>query len=672
MSSPAGPSGDGLLSPQERETLEAVCGALLPALAPEAGDDPRLFALDAASLGVAAALEGAVGELGAGQRADFRRLLGLLAQPAFILLLAGQARPFARLAPERRERALSAMATSRLEPLRTGFQVLKRLATFLFYGLCPGGADNPTWDPIGYARSTNPPTAAPRLALTPIAAPGTLEADVCVIGSGAGGGVVAAELAAAGKRVVVLEAGGGLQAGDFDQTELPATRALFLDRGMAGTRDLAMVILAGATLGGGTTVNWQTSLPLPDVVRDEWAERSGCAFFAEESFGRSLAAVMERLGAGTEESWVNANNARLREGCQALGYHWQVLARNARGCDARQCGYCMFGCRLGGKQSSAVTYLHDAQRLGDARIVTGCSARRVLWQNGRVQGVEAFATTPAGEEVAVEVRAPIVVVAAGSLRSPALLLRSGLALPALGRHLYLHPATSVAGTYAERIEPWNGPPQSILSDEFAPGKGGYGFRLETAPAHPGLLALATPWCGARDHRREMQASARKCTIIVLVRDKNTGRVRLGRDGTPVVDYRPGRLERQLIRDGIAAASRVHLAAGAEELLALNHQRLGLRANGRSDVAIAQYFQEVARSRFHRNWSTLFSAHQMGTCRMGSDPKTAVCDAQGEVFGVRGLYIADASAFPISSGVNPMVTIMALAHHTAQGIKEAGS
>jgi hypothetical protein len=658
----------GLLSEEERRTLQSVCETLLPALRPEAGDAPDLFALAASSLDVAAEVERVAGELRGDQQADFRRLLRLLGQPACMLLLAGRARAFPGLPPSRRERALLAMATSPWEPLRTGFQVLKRLATFLFYSVCPAGGDNPTWAAIGYPRSPNPPPEAARLQLLSIGAAAKLEADVCVIGSGAGGGVAAAELAAAGKRVLVLEAGSGRQAPDFDQSEAAGMSTLFLDRGVAATSDLGVAILAGATLGGGTTVNWQTSLALPDAVRDEWAGRSGCSFFAEESFSRSLAAVSQRLGVGTAESTVNANNAALQRGCEALGYRWLRLARNSRGCDPSQCGYCTFGCRHGGKQTSATTYLYDAQRLGDTRIVTGCRAQRVLWSRGQVEGVEALARTAAGTEVPVRIRAPLVVVAAGGIHSPALLVRSGLDLPALGRHLHLHPSSGVGGTFDSRIEPWSGPPQTVLCDEFAGGAAGYGFRLETAPAHPGLLAMATPWCGARDHRREMQASARKCTLIVLVRDRTAGRVLVGRDGMPVVDYRPGRHECSLLRQGVAAASRVLLAAGARDLLALNHRRLGLRRADGRPAALDAYFAEVARSRFGRNWSTLFSAHQMGTCRMGRDRRSAVCDARGEVFGVRGLFIADASAFPASSGVNPMITIMALAHHTAQGIK----
>jgi choline dehydrogenase-like flavoprotein len=660
------------LSAAERQTLESVCETLLPALLPQPGDDPRLFALSAAALGLGDEVERAVATLGADEQRDFRRLLALLGQPAAMLLLGGRARPFTRLPPAVRERALLAMATSRSELLRTGFQALKRLATFLFYSACPGGAANPSWQAIGYVPSANPPPAARSLRLTAITAPTTLAADVCVIGSGAGGGVVAAELAAAGRRVVVLEAGPGQQAPDFDQRELAAMRTLFLDRGMAASRDLGIAILAGATLGGGTTVNWQTSLATPDGVRDEWAARSGCSFFTGESFSASLAAVAGRLGVGTLESAVNANNAALRRGCAALGYRWQLVGRNARGCDPSQCGFCIFGCRHGGKQTTANTFLNDAQDRGEAMIIAGCRAERVRRQGGKVVGVDATASGDGGQTFAVQVGAPIVVAAAGGIHSPALLLRSGVELPALGHHLYLHPATSVAGTYEGRIEPWSGPPQSILCDQFAGGGddgGGYGFRLETAPSHPGLLAMATPWCGAADHRREMQTSAHKAAIIVLVRDRRGGRVRLGRDGRPVVDYRPGRAEQQLLRQGIATAARIHLAAGARELLALNHRRLGLRrAPELAPAEIEAFLARARRSRVDRNWSTLWSAHQMGTCRMGSDPRQAVCDADGEVFGWRGLFVADASAFPASSGVNPMLTIMALAHHTAQRIK----
>ncbi|MGI9180172.1 MAG: GMC family oxidoreductase N-terminal domain-containing protein [Longimicrobiaceae bacterium] len=660
-----------LLTPAERRALQAVCEALLPALAPEEeeGDDPRLFGLDAAALGVAEAMEQAIATLGARQQSQFRLLLRLLERPPMMGLLIRRASRFSALPQEERERALLAMATSRLPPLRAGFQGLKRLATFLFYSLLDESGGNPSWEAIGYTPSANPPAREPLLALTRITAPATLECDVCVIGSGAGGGVAAGELARAGMRVIVLEAGSGQQAPDFDQRELLGMQHLYLDKGLTATRDLGVTILAGGALGGGTTINWQTSLRTPDTVRDEWAELSGCAHFREESFTASLDAVTERLGVGTEASVVNANNAVIRRGCEALGYRWRVLPRNARGCDPEQCGYCIYGCRRGGKQSTAVTYLHDAQQFGDTTIIPDCHAERVLLANGRVTGVEAVATDPAtGSRHRVRVHAPTVVVAAGALRSPALLLRSGLGLPALGRNLFLHPTAGVGGRYAERIEQWHGPPHSIMCDEFAGLTGNFGFRLEAAPAHPGMLALVLPWRGARDHRRKMQVVARLGSIIALTRDRVGGRVRVARDGQPLIDYRPGAQEREHLRRGIAAAVRVHLAAGAEEVLTLHSREYRLtRASAGSSAQVDAFCDSLLRCAVDRNRAALFSAHQMGTCRMGRDARSAVCDPEGEVFGVRGLFIADASAFPSSSGVNPMITVMALAHHTAQRI-----
>ena len=263
--------------------------------------------------------------------------------------------------------------------------------------------------------------------------------------------------------------------------------------GLSTSHDGGVTILAGATLGGGTTVNWQTSLRLPDGIRDEWAARSGCSLFVEPAFGESFAAIEARLNVGTAESIVNRQNAVLRDGSAALGWRWSAIARNARECDPERCGFCIFGCPRGAKQSTAVTFLVDAQR-GDTRIVPRCRAEQIIMHGGRVVGVGATAFDAAtGRRHPVRVRAPLVVAAAGALGSAALLLRSGIRHAQLGRNLYLHPTTAIAGEYREPVRAWHGPPQTILCDEFVALDRQYGFRIEPAPAHPGLLALGTPW-----------------------------------------------------------------------------------------------------------------------------------------------------------------------------------
>ncbi|HKN66665.1 MAG TPA: GMC family oxidoreductase [Gemmatimonadaceae bacterium] len=664
-----------LLSPDERTTLLWVCGALFPRLEAAAGDDAELFTADAISLGVPGAMEEALSAVPQEQVQDFRLLLRALDHPLFVLGIIGKAKSFRSLRAEDRERALLAMSTSSVPLARKGFQAVKRLASFLFYSLMDERRSNPTWRGIGYAPM---PTTAARdaaLTLTTIDAPVQLEADACIIGSGAGGGVVAAELARAGLRVIVLEQGPADQAPQFDQREIVGMQRLYLDRATSSSRDLGVAILAGSCIGGGTTVNWQTSLRLPEPIRHEWASAAGLSMFADERLARAMDAVCDRIGVGTGESAINANNEALRRGCTSLGWRWAHTARNAKGCDATQCGWCVFGCRHGGKQSTAVTYLADAQRTGNVTIVSNCRVTRVLHERGRVNGVRAVARdahSSMGTEFKVVVRSPIVVAAAGSIETPALLLRSGVRHPALGRNLYLHPTSAVAGVYPDTIRTWEGPPQTVMSDEHATLDGNYGFRLEMAPGHPGLLALALPWHGARAHRAHMQRAGRVAATIALTRDSSSGRVRVRREGRAAIEYRPGPRELSHLKQGIVAAVRAHIAAGAEEVVTLHSRQHTLDVRRATAGTIEDFCRRITTSPLDRNWSTLFSAHQMGTCRMGSDAQNAVCDERGAVRGIGGLYVADASLFPASSGVNPMVTIMALAKLVGESIGAAES
>jgi len=661
-----------MLSSEERATLAALCETLLPSLEPGQGDDASLYPASAASRGVAMRVEETLSVLGEGERSRFRLFLRLLNQPLFIALQSGRFVRFASLPVAEAERVLKSLATSRLPDLRSGFQAIRRLATFHYFSAAEGMSPDPVWRAIGYEPSRNPPAAPRPVRLTRITSDTRIDCDACVIGSGAGGSVAAAQLAAAGLRVVVLEAGSDWQSEDFDQREGPGTLELYLDRGTTATRDLSLGILAGAAVGGGTAVNWQTSLRTPDGVRAEWAEKSGCSHFAEESFTRSLDSVWERLSVGTAESIVNPNNAALRDGCTALGYDWATTARNSIGCDTSQCGYCVYGCRHGGKQSGGVTWLHDAQASGNTTVTARCRAERVTIAGGRVRGVEATATDSAGRRYAVTVDARIVVAACGSLHTPALLFRSGVGLPQLGRNLHLHPTTAVGAVFENRIAAWEGPPQTIVCNEFAGLENGYGFRIETAPAHPGLLALAVPWVGGRAHRDQMARAAQKAMLIVLVRDRSTGTVTVDRAGRPVVEYRPGDSEKSLLREGMARTARILHAAGASGVQTLHTIPISMgeaARDGRRMTDIDSMCAEIARSKVGENHLALFSAHQMGTCRMGRDATSAVCDERGEVFGVRGLFVADASAFPGSSGVNPMITIMALAHHISTRIAE---
>lgn len=664
----------GWLTPEEFSILEAACDTLLPSLEPSQGSSEVVAAYyrrSARNLNVAQLVAETLALENEDEQKRFRQLLGLMAGPMGGLLLIGSPRSFKSLSQEKREKYLTAMASSPLGQLRQGYHTIKRLAGFVYFAAPDATGVNPNWEALDYT----PPAPQPGHATQPISplkitGDTTLEADVVVIGSGAGGGLVAGELAMAGKSVVVLEKGGYNNEANFTLQEAQATPELYLKRGTLTTKDLGLVVLAGSTLGGGTTVNWMTSFRTPQEILEEWARDSGIDDLTGAGLQASFEAVEKRINVNTENSAHNKQNQLLVNGCEALGYHAGVLRRNAIGCEQR-CGTCGFGCRYGCKQSTMKTYLQDAYDRG-ARIIVRCSADKVLIENGKAIGVKATATdVETGKTYSVTVRAKAVIVAAGSIHSPAILLRSGLENPHVGRHLKLHPTTTVAGIYLEKVFSWRGVMQSAYSNEFAYLDGNYGYKLEVPPAHPGIIGMATPWFSPREYREQMLQTANVATFIILTRDKGEGSVTLDRFGEPVIDYVVSVYDRQHLKHGLRHAARAHFAAGANAVITLQNKRTRLDRPAGGEVSEQQYREYdrlVERHGMAPNRIMMFTAHQMGTCRMGADPQNAVVDGNHEVYGVKGLFVCDGSVFPGSSGVNPMLSIMGLVHRASQYIK----
>ena len=588
----------------------------------------------------------------AADRAELELLLRLFESRVVNLFIARIPRPFTAMTPTQRERYLRGWATSPLPPRRKAFQALKRLVTVTHY-TTPGAART-----IGYPGPLGPPPPAPK-PIRPLAIAGdtTLTCDVVVVGSGAGGAVVAAELAARGKDVVVLEKGGYHNEADFTQQEGDGLERLYDAGGLLATRDLSLVMLQGATLGGGTVVNYTTSFATPAAVRHEWAREHGLPHFTGSEFTQSLDAVARRIGVNTDHAAPSGRDRVLIRGLERLGWHHGLLPRNVRGCTQDDaCGYCGYGCRTGAKQSTLVTFLPDAVARG-ARIVVDCDVRRVVIAAGQATGVEARV-----QGHALTVRAAAVVVACGSIHSPALLLRSGVSLPALGRFLALHPATAVFGAMDEAVRPWTGTLQAHYSDQFADLDRGYGFKFETAPVHPSLLALAAPWESAAQYGDRMGRLAHTALCGILLRDRFGGRVRVDRDGCPVVDYRVSRYDAVHLRRALAGAAELLEAAGAREIWAPLARWISYEPQGAH--AREEWLARVDAAGWGANQLLLVTFHQMASCRMGSSARTSVVDSEHRVWGVRGLYVADASVFPTASGVNPMLTIMGLAHRAA--------
>lgn len=588
--------------------------------------------------------------------ADLRLFLGTIENPVVNLALAGVPLPFSRLDHARRERYLIAWGDSAVPLRRKAFQAVRRASLFFAYGAVDAGAGR-LWERIGYERPELLPLPADPTVVTSRATREgeTIEADACVIGSGPGGSVAAAELARAGRRVVVLEQGAAWTESQFEGQEASSYGRLMWERGLGTTDDLGVTILAGGAVGGGSVVGWSTSLRLPDRERAEWTRLGVDGLDGE--IDACYDAVEERLDVDTDESPLNPQNSVLARGCEALGLPWQVIPRNTKGCG--DCGHCGLGCRLGAKRSTPRTFLRDALAAG-AEIVTRCHADRIVLEGGRAVAVAAT-VRDGGAPHRITVRAPLIVLSGGALGTPAVLLRSGLGGPETGKGLHIHPVPGIVGIYPERIRIWSGVPQSVMSDAFADIEGGHGFRLEVPSVLPGILAAALPWRSAADHRRWMERLDHAAAIIPIVRDREGGSVTIDRRGAPVVRYTLRGLTARLVQRAIVETARVHLAAGATEVMAVFTRPVLATPGG----DLAAFEQEVLSRGTSPNRIALFTAHQMGTARMGATTRDSVADPDGAVRGVRGVWVADASVFPSAAGVNPTLTIMALAMRSAR-------
>jgi choline dehydrogenase-like flavoprotein len=651
-----------VLSERDRGILKAVCDTVVPAI--ERDRDPDgLWGRSASDLGVDQGAAQLIEEI-----PDPELRAGMV---QLLQALGGQG--LGRTSQLSGEQILRNTALSGPEAA-AGVAALINMTLFLHYGAVdPRTGQNPNWKTFGYPGPISSPPEVPKPLRIhrPSGSEESIEADVCIVGSGSGGAVVAATLAGRGLEVVVLEAAGYFNESDFDQLELSAYEQRFWRGGPTPTAEGNVSLVAGTTLGGGTTINWTNCLRTRPWVREQWAREHGLEGVDGPEYERHLDAVLERIGANEACSELNGPQQRMKEGAETLGWSFETIVRNTdpEKYSPEMAGYLGFGDQSGSKQSADRTWLADAQE-HEARFLTHCRATRVLTEGGRAAGVAAVWQPPEGGGAEVVVKAPRVVVACGSLESPALLARSGIGGPATGKFLRLHPSSVVGALYGSDQKAWWGAPQAGLCDEFADTGDGFGFLIETAQYAPGLVGSATPWISAADHKQRMDQFRYTGTFIGLTRDRGHGEVGVDANGEPVPSYSVGdELDLANLRHGVEVQIRLHEAAGSHQI-----QPLASSApTWRRGEDLEAFIDSVRRIPFRAGGHKLFSAHQMGTCRMGSDPETSVAGPLGELHDVKGVWIGDGSAFPTSSGTNPMVSIMALARRTAVAIaEEAGA
>jgi long-chain-alcohol oxidase len=651
------------LTPRQRRALEEICDAFCPS----ADGAPT-----ARELGVADALLAAISlNPRASERKQLGALLSLWDTRALGALGGAGLSRFSSLVPDEQERVLLAWGDSRSRQRRAVFQALRKGALLFYYMLPrPDGSRNPAWDAIGYDGPLGKLEGAPPKALstTPVGHDTRLECDVVIVGSGAGGGAAAGVLAGAGLDVIVIESGDYYDDQDFDGSELGALTRYYMAAPTA-THDQSVGLVAGSCLGGGTVVNYTTSFRTPEDVRAEWAAH-GVAAFRSEDYTASLDAVCERLSVNQEHNEPSTREQKLQQGCVNLGWHVDAMPRNVRRCaQGKECGYCGLGCRVGAKQSVVKTWLADAHAAG-TRVVVRTKVQRVLVEGGAARGI--VARTAEGYSLTVRARA--VIAACGAIHTPALLKRSGLQNPNIGKYLKLHPAAVVFGVFDEELKPWEGVMQALYSDQFRDLDDGYGLKYETAAEHPHLFIPFSPWRGSREHFLLMEGMSSTVPLGVLVRDRDGGEVRVARDGEPQVRYKLSPFDTGHLRTGIDGAAQLLEAAGARRIFTSHAKWVSCEPGGGSggltagaSSSRAQLMADADAAGYGAGQCSLNSFHIMGSARMGGAPATSACDPTGQTWDVRDLYVFDGSAFPTASGVNPQISIQAIAHMGARGL-----
>ncbi len=495
------------------------------------------------------------------------------------------------------------------------------------------------------------------------AAPARIDCDVAIVGSGAGAGVTAEVLTRAGLQVLLLEEGPLRSSTDFRQREAEAYPQLYQESAARKTRDKAITILQGRCVGGSTTVNWTSSFRTPEPTLAWWRSHYALDDYTSDALAPYFAQAERRLHIGPWLAAPNENNDLLRRGAAKLGIPAAAILRNVQGC--WNLGSCGMGCPTNAKQSMLVTTIPWALDHG-ATLLVQTRAERLVLANGRVRALQA---TSLADGRPVEVRARHYVLAGGAINSPAVLLRSQAPDPhgVLGRRTFLHPVVMAAAVFGQRVEGWQGAPQTIYSDHFLetqPIDGPIGYKLEAPPLHPVIFASTVPGMG-EDQARWLRQFPNTHVLLALLRDgfhpeAGGGTVHLRPDGSPELDYPLTPYVLEGARRALLSMAEIQFAAGAREVLPVHELGTAASSWAQARAAIAALPMEPLLAK-------VVSAHVMGGCGLAADPSRGVTRPDGTHWQLANLSVHDGSLCPTSIGANPQLSIYGIVNRLAQGL-----
>ena len=496
---------------------------------------------------------------------------------------------------------------------------------------------------------------------TKLGASENYEADVVIVGTGAGGGTAAETLSKAGLSVIMLDAGPLKTSSDFDMDEFAAYRDLYQEGSGRATKDAAIPILQGRSVGGSTTVNWTSSFRTPEPTLKFWAEHMGVVGCSPQDLAPYFDAMTKRLNIEPWAQTPNANNDVLKRAAQKLGYEWKIIPRNVKGC--LNLGFCGLGCPVDAKQSMLVTTIPGALD-HKAKLIHNASVERVLFKNGAAIGVEADALDARARKTTgakITVHAKTTILCGGAIQNPGILLRSSAPDPhnRIGKRTFLHPTTLSIAMFDEGIHPFYGAPQSIYSDEFQwrQVSGPVGFKLEVPPLQPAFAAGFFGPMSGEQLTEGMSKLAHQQWMIALLRDgfheeSQGGSVELDKRDRPALDYPLNDYLLEGVRRAYATMIEMQFVVGAKRARP-GHKRAPFYSSWK------QAKSAIANLDVAPHLSTVGSAHVMGGCAMGEDPKRAVVSSKGKFHSLDNLYVMDGSLFPTSIGANPQLSIYGL-------------
>ena len=479
----------------------------------------------------------------------------------------------------------------------------------------------------------------------------TLECEVVVVGTGAGGAACAHELASRGRAVLMLEEGPFVRREGFSGRAQEMVKKLYRDNGLTiAFGNAGIPVWAGRAVGGSTVVNSGTCYRAPERVFQSWRDDFDLADFS----GAMLAPYYERaehmLQVTRATTALTGGVGRvIARGASALGYHHHALERNAPDCDGQ--GVCAFGCPTGAKRSTDVSYVPEALKRG-AQLLTGARVEDIDVVAGRARGVAGKLASGAR----FRVKADAVVIAAGALMTPVLFKRAGLLSQYrwLGRNLSIHPASKVMAVFDEAIDMGSAIPQGYAVDEFAAED----IMFEGGSTPLEVTAAAVPWTG-RPFIKLLDQYRNMASFGFMIKDTSRGKVRAGRGYSPLITYHLNRVDIDRIQRAICILCEIYLEAGARRVLPF--------LPGAEEVRSRRDLERLSRLRLSASDLEITAYHPLGTCRIGTDPSMSVLSPEHETHGVESLYVTDGSAIPSSLGVNPQLTIMAMAHRAGEAI-----